>query len=129
MTCERGAARIDRIIDVLLALMLATMALAVFYRWSGATSSVGRPRGPRNSFLLLFVTMLGGVSALLSVTMLFDSASGRHRLFWLRDIALGAVLIGATWQGIAFAELNATQASPAFEIPMAIPYVALPLPA
>ncbi len=136
LSCERGADRIDRIIDVLLALMLATMALAVFYQVVGRYVIGRAPAWSEEiaRFLLLFVTMLGGVSALrpgshISVTMLFDSASApwRHRLFWLRDLALGAVLIGATWQGIAFAELNATQASPAFEIPMAIPYVALPL--
>ena len=48
------------------------------------------------------LTMLGGVSALrpgshISVTMLFDSASApwRHRLFWLRDIALAWLQVGA----------------------------------
>lgn len=136
IACENGAERIDRIIDVLLALMLATMALAVFYQVVGRYVFGRAPAWSEESarFLLLFVTMLGGVSALragghISVTMLFDSASPawRHRLFWLRDLALAAVLIGATWQGIGFADLNGAQASPAFEIPMAIPYAALPL--
>ena len=103
IACERAADRIDRVIDVLLGVMLATMALAVFYQVVGRYVIGRAPAWSEElaRFLLLFVTMVGGVSALragghISVTMLFDSASAawRHRLFWLRDFALAAVLIG-----------------------------------
>lgn len=133
---ERWADRIDRLVDALLAVMLAAMALAVFYQVVGRYVLGRAPAWSEElaRFLLLFVTMLGCASALrpgahISVTMLFDSASPawRHRLFWLRDLALAVVLGVVTWQGLGFAELNGTQASPAFEIPMAYPYLALPL--
>ena len=134
----RWATRLERGIDVLLALMLAAMTITVFYQVFGRYVIGRAPTWSEElaRFLLLAVTMLGTVSALrsgshISVTVLFDSASPRtrHLLFWARDIALAAVLILLTWQGIAFAELNAPQASTAFEISMAWPYSLLPLAA
>ncbi len=136
--CEQWADRLDRFIDILLALMLAAMALAVFYQVLGRYVIGRAPAWSEElaRFLLLFMTLLGCVSALragshICVTAVFDSASPRvrHALFWLRDLALGAVLVLTAWQGYGFAELNLTQSSPAFEIPMAVPNASLPISA
>jgi TRAP-type C4-dicarboxylate transport system permease small subunit len=132
------AGRIERTIDVLIALMLGVMTLTVFYQVFGRYVIGRAPAWSEElaRFLLLFVVLLGTVSALrsgshISVTMLFDGASAgtKHVLFWLRDLALGAVLAMVAWQGALFAQINGAQASPAFEIPMAVPYASLPLAA
>jgi len=130
------AGRLERWIDALLALMLAAMVVTVFYQVFGRYVLGRAPAWSEElaRFLLLFLTLLGTVSALrsgshISVTMLFDGASPRvrHVLFWLRDLVLGAVLVLMAWQGALFASINAGQASPAFEIPMAIPYASMPV--
>lgn len=129
---------IERAIDFLIALLLAVMTVTVFYQVFGRYVLGRAPAWSEElaRFLLLFVVLLGTVSALrsgshISVTMLFDGASAgtKHVLFWLRDLALGTVLALVAWQGALFADINGTQASPAFEIPMAIPYASLPLAA
>ena len=130
------AGRLERGIDVLLAIILAVMTVTVFYQVFGRYVIGRAPAWSEElaRFLLLALTLLGTVSALrsgshISVTMLFDGASPRtlHVLFWLRDLALSAVLVLMVWQGTLFADINGVQASPAFEFPMAIPYASLPV--
>lgn len=134
----RWAARIEQWLDALLGLMVAVMVLAVFYQVFGRYVIGRAPAWSEElaRFLLLYMVLLGSAAALredghIAVTALYDNASAarRRRLGAVRDLLLALILAGVAWQGWLFAELNATQASPAFEIPMAVPYAALPLSA
>jgi TRAP-type transport system small permease protein len=134
----RWASRLEVALDFLLGLMVAVMALAVFYQVFGRYVIGRAPAWSEElaRFLLLWLVLLGAAAALrsgghISVTALFDDASAARRrvLFCLRDLLLGAILLLLAWQGYLFAALNGIQASPVFEIPMAVPYAALPISA
>ena len=136
MSPARIAQGIERTLDALLGLGVAVMVLAmiwqvvgryVFSRAPGWSEELAR-------FLMLWITMLGSAAALrggghLAVTSFVDSLRPRARagVLMLRD----AVMLGAAgvllWWGAGFAQMNGVQESAAMEIPMTIPYGALPL--
>jgi TRAP-type C4-dicarboxylate transport system permease small subunit len=67
------------------------------------------------------VLLMGAAACLLPV-------ANRVRVaFGLVSQTLATVLVLMAWQGALFAQINGAQSSPAFEIPMAIPYASLPL--
>lgn len=130
------ARRLEHGLDIALGAMVAVMVLAVFYQVFGRYVIGRAPAWSEElaRFLLLWLVLLGAAAALrtgghISVTALYDDAPPARRagLLWLRDLVLAAILVLVAWQGWLFAELNATQASPAFEIPMSVPYAALPV--
>lgn len=129
------AARIERTLDMLLGTAIGVMVVSmvwqvigryVFSRAPGWTEEASR-------FLMLWVTMLGAAAALrsgahLSVTSLVDALPPRA-LAWvlaLRDAALVGAAGLLAWYGFLFARLNGAQESAAMEIPMTVPYAALP---
>jgi len=116
---------------VALVVMLASMLYQVFGRyvldhapsWSEELSR----------YLMVWMTMLGSASVLrsgghISVTTLTDSLppAALAVVLALRDAALVAASGVLAWWGILFSEMNGVQESAAMEIPMSIPYAALP---
>lgn len=130
------ARRIERTLDVLLGTAILVMVVSmvwqvigryVFSRAPGWTEELSR-------FLMLWLTMLGSAAALrsgshLSVTSLVDALPPRV-LAWalaLRDAALVGAAGLLVWYGFLFARLNSAQESAAMDIPMTVPYAALPV--
>ena len=130
------ARRIERTLDLLLGAAILVMVVSmvwqvigryVFSRAPGWSEELAR-------FLMLWLTMLGAAAALrsgahLSVTSLVDALPPRA-LAWalaFRDAALVGAAGLLAWYGFLFARLNGAQESAALEIPMSVPYGALPV--
>jgi len=129
------ARRIERMLDGLLGTAILVMVVSmvwqvigryVFSRAPGWTEELSR-------YLMLWLTMLGSAAALrsgahLSVTSLVDALPARALAvaLALRDAALVGAAGLLVWYGFLFARLNGAQESAAMEIPMSLPYAALP---
>lgn len=130
------ARRIERTLDFLLGTAVLVMVVSmvwqvigryVFSRAPGWTEELSR-------FLMLWLTMLGAAAALrsgahLSVTSLVEVLP-RRALAWalaLRDAALVGAAGLLAWYGFLFARLNGAQESAAMDIPMTVPYAAMPV--
>lgn len=130
------ARRIERTLDFLLGTAVLVMVVSmvwqvigryVFSRAPGWTEELSR-------FLMLWLTMLGAAAALrsgahLSVTSLVEVLP-RRALAWalaLRDAALVGAAGLLVWYGFLFARLNGAQESAAMDIPMTVPYAAMPV--
>jgi TRAP-type transport system small permease protein len=126
---------IERVLDVWLGAAIAVMVGSMIWQVLGRYVFGHAPGWSEelSRFMMLWVAMLGSAAALragghLSVTVLVDMLPPRGVtvVLALRD----AVLVGAAgllvWQGFLFARLNGAQESAALEIPMTIPYAALP---
>jgi TRAP-type transport system small permease protein len=133
---ERLAQGIERALDALLAIMLFIMVVAISYQIFGRYVLGRAPSWGEElaRYLMVWVTMLGSAAELrkgghITVTTLPDmlGPKGRRILLAVRDVAVVAtcgLLINA---GIDLAMLLHRQSSPAFEIPMSIPYAAQPV--
>ncbi len=85
-------------------------------------------------YLMIWMGMLGSVIALrkgrhIGVTFLLDKLPTRAHKFivnLVRFIIIGFMAI-IGWEGLGLAIFNATQLSAAMEIPMTIPYMAIPV--
>ena len=85
-------------------------------------------------YLMIWMGMLGSVIALrkgrhIGVTFLVDKLPARAHKFIVNLVRL--IIIGFMaiigWEGVGLAIFNATQLSAAMEIPMTIPYLAIPV--
>jgi len=132
----RCATLLERAIDVLtgaaVAVMVATISYQVFGRYVLDYTPSWSEELAR--YLMVWLTMLGAVAVLrsgghIAVTTLIDmlSPTARRATLAVRDVALVCTCGILAWWGIGFARLNATQESAAMEIPMSIPYAALPV--
>ncbi len=133
---DRVAQGIEQLLDALLAIMLFIMVVAISYQIFGRYVLGRAPSWGEElaRYLMVWVTMLGSAAELrkgghITVTTLADmlGPKGRRILLAVRDVALVAtcgLLINA---GIDLAMLLHRQSSPAFEIPMSIPYAAQPV--
>jgi TRAP-type C4-dicarboxylate transport system permease small subunit len=81
---------------------------------------------------IVWLTMIGAGACLrsgthISVSFLVNALPPRLRqlALWLRDAAILAAVGVLGWSGARYAALNATQDSPALEIPMSIAYSSL----
>lgn len=115
-----------------LLVMLCSMVYQVFGRYVLDHSPSWSEELSR--YLMVWLTMLGSAAVLrsgghISVTTLTDSLPPRALavVLALRDLALVATSGVLAWWGIQFSELNEVQQSAAMEIPMSIPYAALPV--
>ena len=126
---------IERALDVFLGAAIAVMVGSMIWQVMGRYVFGHAPGWSEElaRFMMLWVTMLGSAAALrsggqLAVTSFLDCLpeAGRAWVLAFRD----AVMVGATglvvWQGFLFARLNGDQESAALEIPMSVPYAALP---
>jgi TRAP-type C4-dicarboxylate transport system permease small subunit len=127
---------IERMLDALLALMLFVMVVAISYQIFGRYVLGRAPSWGEElaRYLMVWVTMLGSAAELrggghITVTTLADSLGpkGLRILLAVRDVALVATCGLLVNAGINIAMLLHRQASPAFEIPMSIPYAAQPV--
>ena len=130
------AARLERLLDVLMAVALVVMLCSMLYQVFGRYVLDHAPSWSEelSRYLMVWTTMLGSAAVLrsgghISVTTLTDSLppSALAVVLALRDLALVATSGVLVWWGIQFSELNGVQESAAMEIPMSIPYAALPV--
>jgi TRAP-type C4-dicarboxylate transport system permease small subunit len=133
---SRIAQGIERVLDVLLAVMLLIMVVAISYQIFGRYVLGRAPSWGEElaRYLMVWVTMLGSAAELrkgghITVTTLADmlGPKGLRILLAVRDVALVATCGLLVNAGIDLATLLHRQASPAFEIPMSIPYAAQPV--
>lgn len=133
---ERLAQGIERLLDALLALMLLVMVVAIFYQIFGRYVLGRAPSWGEElaRYLMVYVTMLGSAAELrkgghITVTTMTDrlGPTGLRVLLAVRDVAVAATCGLLVNAGIGLASMMHRQSSPAFEIPMSIPYSAQPL--
>ena len=135
MTLQAIARGIERTLDLLLGSAIAVMVGSMIWQVIGRYVFNKAPGWSEElaRFMMLWLTMLGSAAAVrsgghLSVTALVDGLGPRALSVVLafRD----AVMVGAcgllAWQGLLFAQLNGAQESAAMEIPMTVPYAAMP---
>jgi TRAP-type C4-dicarboxylate transport system permease small subunit len=133
---ERLAQGIERLLDALLAVMLLIMVTAIFYQIFGRYVLGRAPSWGEElaRYLMVYVTMLGSAAELrkgghITVTTMTDrlGPKGLRILLALRDAAVVATCGLLIHAGISLAAMMHRQSSPAFEIPMSIPYAAQPV--
>lgn len=136
MTLADVARGIERTLDALLGCAIAVMVGSMiwqvigrylFHKAPGWTEELAR-------FTMLWVAMLGSAAALrsgghLAVTAFVDTLGPRALavVLALRDAVMVAAAGLLAWQGFLFAQLNGAQESAAMEIPMSLPYAAMPV--
>lgn len=130
------AARIETVLNSLLGLILAVIAVSLIYQVFGRYV-LGRAPGWSEEvarMMIVWLTMLGAGACLrggthIAVTFLVNALPPglRTAVLWLRDFAILMAVGVLGWAGARYAELNAAQDSPALEIPMSIAYSSLPI--
>jgi len=128
------AGRIERVLDAVLGLMLLAVAATLFYQVFGRYVIGRAPAWTEEvaRMLVAWMAMLGAAACLrdgghLAVTALVRAVPPRVASLMLavRDAAVMATAGVLGWAGARFAEMNASQDSPALEIPMAVPYASM----
>ena len=128
------AVRIEKTLNILLGLMLLALALSLFYQVFGRYV-IGKAPGWTEEvarMLVAWMAMLGAAACLrdgghIAVGALVNAVppSVRSWLLAVRDLCIMTTAAVLGWSGARFADMNATQDSPALEISMAIPYSAM----
>lgn len=135
-----GAARIggwiERGLDAVLALMILVMTGAIVWQVFARYVLDAAPNWSEElaRFLMPWVAMVGSAAVLrggghVSVTALVERL-GRGPaavIRAVRDLVMLAIALVLIVHGYNFAELNGFQDSPAFEVPMSVPYAAMPV--
>jgi len=130
------ALKLERLLDALMAVALAVMVTTISYQVFGRYVLGKAPSWTEEltRFLLIWMTMLGSAASLrhgghITVTFLVDLLNPLWQAVFLiiRDVFLVAVSGIFMYFGLKFALLNGAQESAALEIPMMIPYAALPV--
>jgi len=130
------ALKLERVLDVLMAAALAVMVTIISYQVFGRYVLGKAPSWTEEltRFLLIWMTMLGSAASLrhgghITVTFLVEMLNPLWQAVFLiaRDVFLVAVSGLFMVFGTKFAMLNGAQESAALEIPMMIPYAALPV--
>jgi len=129
------ALKLERLLDALMAAALTVMVATISYQVFGRYVLGRAPSWTEEltRFLLVWMTMLGSAASLrhgghITVTFLVE----RLNPFWqavclvIRDVFLVAAAGIFMYFGTKFAMLNGAQESAALEIPMMLPYAALP---
>lgn len=132
----RLSAAIARTLDILLAVMLAVLVASLGWQVFGRYVLDRAPAWSEElaRFLMVWITMLGAAAVMrdrghIAVTALPDvlPPTARRVLGVVSDL----VVLWVAWivgvHGAALADLLSMQASPAFEVTMAVPYAALPV--
>lgn len=132
---SRIATRLEQLLDALLATALLVMLSSMLYQVFGRYVLNHAPGWSEElaRYLMVWLTMLGSAAVLrsgghISVTTLTDRLAppALARVLAVRDAALVATSGVLAWWGVLFADMNGVQESAAMEIPMTIPYAALP---
>jgi TRAP-type C4-dicarboxylate transport system permease small subunit len=139
MTAPRAArlaTMLERLLDGLIGVALVVMVCAMAYQVFGRYVLGHAPSWSEElaRYLMVWMTMLGSAAVLrssghISVTTVTDRLppAALAVVLALRDAALVATSGVLAWWGVLFAGLNAAQQSAAMEIPMTVPYAALPV--
>jgi TRAP-type transport system small permease protein len=129
------ALKLERLMDAMMAVALAIMVTTISYQVFGRYVLGKAPAWTEEltRFLLIWMTMLGSAASLrhgghITVTFLVEMLNPFWQAIFLiiRDVFLVAVSGIFMYFGLKFAMLNGAQESAALEIPMMIPYAALP---
>ena len=130
------ALKLERLLDALMAAALAVMVATISYQVFGRYALGKAPSWTEEltRFLLIWMTMLGSAASLrhgghITVTFLIERLNPLWQAAFLiaRDVFLVGVSGIFMFFGLKFALLNGAQESAALEIPMLIPYAALPV--
>jgi len=131
-----GLARaIERFLDIVLIVALMIMVASIFYQVFGRYVLNHTPAWTEETarFLMAWITMLGSAAIVrhgghIAVTVLIDALPGRLRegLLWLRDTIILTMAGALAWYGHGFAMIGDRRLSPALEISMYWPFLALP---
>lgn len=127
---------LNRICEVALIILLVAMAVAVFvqvlFRYVLHLPLFWTEEFAR--YCLVWASLLGAAVALkrgehIAVTFLLDTFSKRAAriLTVVAQISVVLILTVIAWGGIKLVLVTSAQISPALRIPMAVPYLALPI--
>jgi TRAP-type C4-dicarboxylate transport system permease small subunit len=132
----RLAAVLEHLLDGLTVVALVVMVCAMSYQVFGRYVLGHAPSWSEElaRYLMVWMTMLGSAAVLrssghIAVTTVTDRLPpvALAVVLALRDAAMVATSGVLAWWGIQFARLNGAQQSAAMEIPMSVPYAALPV--
>jgi TRAP-type transport system small permease protein len=127
---------LERMLDVLSGTAVAVMAGAMFYQVFGRYVLSHAPSWSEElaRYLMVWLTMLGSAAVVragghITVTTLTDALPPalQRVVLAVRDAALVSTCGVLAWWGTGYAALNGAQESAGMEIPMSIPYAALPV--
>ena len=132
----RAADVLENGLNALLAVMLAVLVASLVYQVFGRYVLNHAPSWTEElaRFLMVYITMLGSAALIrreghISVNVLVDAlpAPLRHAVLWLRDAIMLSAAGFLMWYGYGFALIGARRASPALEISMYWPVLAIPI--
>lgn len=133
---RRLAELLERVLDGVLAAMLLIMTVAICYQVFGRYVLDRSPSWSEElaRYLMVWVSLIGTAAVLrssghITVTVLTDRLprAWLQAVLVLRDVAVLGVVFVLAWYGVLFAQLNHGQESAAFEMPMSLPYAAIPV--
>lgn len=127
---------IERILDAVLLVALVIMAASITYQVFGRYVLNHSPSWTEEiaRFMMAWITMLGSAVVIrseghIAVTVVAESLPPRLRqaVLWLRDLIIITTAGALAWFGYGFALIGARRASPALEISMYWPFLAIPI--
>lgn len=130
------ADRLESGLNGLLAVMLAVLVASLVYQVFGRYVLNHAPSWTEelSRFLMVYVTMLGSSAIIrreghVAVNVLVDALPDplRQGVLWIRDAILLSAAGFLMWYGYSFALIGARRASPALEISMYWPTLAIPI--
>lgn len=128
------AVAIERILDAVLLVALVVMVASITYQVFGRYVLNHSPSWTEEvaRFLMAWITMLGSAAVIrseghIAVTVVAESLppSLREAVRWLRDAIIIATAGALAWYGYGFALVGARRSSPALEISMYWPFLAI----
>jgi TRAP-type C4-dicarboxylate transport system permease small subunit len=133
---QRISDRLNLLCEIILVVILSAMAVVVFlqvlFRYLLHLPLFWTEEFAR--YCLVWASLLGAAVALkrgehIAVTFFLEQFSSRiaGTLTMVARISVGIILTVMTWGGINLVVITSTQISPALRIPMAVPYMALPV--
>ena len=130
------AIAIERVLDAVLLVALVVMVASITYQVFGRYVLNHSPSWTEEvaRFLMAWITMLGSAAVIrseghIAVTVVAESLPPRLReaVRWLRDVIIITTAGALAWYGYGFALIGARRASPALEISMYWPFLAIPV--
>lgn len=133
---EKVSELLNRICELVLILVLAVMAVVVFlqvlFRYMIHLPLFWTEEFAR--YCLVWASLLGSAVAVkrgehIAVTFFLDQLPARwgRILIFVAQLSVSFILAVMMWGGVKLVMVTSTQISPALRIPMAVPYLALPI--
>ncbi|MEJ8570605.1 TRAP transporter small permease [Microbaculum marinum] len=130
------AGAIERVLDVVLLVMIAVMAVSICWQVFGRYVLNDAPGWTEETarFLMAWITMLGSALVMrrnghVAVTFVADllPPGPRAVIAWIRDTLILVMAGSLVFYGYKFAVIGGRRDSAALEIPMFWPYLAIPV--